>query len=118
VDNLLPDEEEIGVDLAERCLFYLGAFDEVTGTVISLRSMLLVQYFLKTMKIPYVLSASEPTPALDHPVCNKLGRLLDLERFCPMPPRVDLAPDGSHFGPKTVELLAEALVAHPQLQSL
>jgi hypothetical protein len=109
------DEEKLG-DMAKLGQFQFLGTDESQEKVRMIRNVLLLQYFCRSRDIPFVffffesLQRADLPAALSIPTTQRLFDEIDFELLVPIEPaiRVDRASDGSHPGPRSQELLAEA----------
>jgi hypothetical protein len=108
-------EEKLG-DLAKRGEFLFLGTDATQEKVRMIKNVLLLQYFCRSHDIPFVFAFFESIlrddlpEALSLPATQRLYDEIDFDSFVPLGPatRIDRAADGSHPGPRSQELIAEA----------
>ena len=109
------NEEKLG-EMARLGEFTFLGTDEIQEKIRTIKNVLLLQYFCRSREIPFVffffesLRRDDLPTALSIPTTKRLFDEIDFDSLVPIEPatKVDRAADGSHPGPRSQELLAEA----------
>jgi hypothetical protein len=107
-----PDRSEI----QKRGDFIFLGTDEIQEKIRMIRNVLLLQYYCQSRDIPFLflffemLQREDLPDALSVPTTQPLYEQIDLDLLVPMEraTKVDRASDGSHPGPRSQQLIAEA----------